>query len=881
MFTPIPLASINRSRVHRDGAHDQLPSSFGEAAAAAFQDEREFTSTFSLVKSITLRGLRDNPDPSALVDVEEANTHGQKYGLTFDKPVNRGYLNMVLDRKERELRAALEMERYQGGLVGGAGLLGSRLLANLVDPLNVATAFIPLYGQTRYLNRLHAISRGNVLGATAGQVARARFERGVVEGVLGTAMLEPLVHDATSLEAVDYDFADSVLNLTFGGLLGGGLHAVTGRIGDAITKSDIEIRNQVTTAAIVQLATEGRVDVEGLAKMVSKKFNVKPGDPVSMASAVTVANQAAARAGYSVDASGNVRKTSVRVSDAGEASVEVSHQPASEFSDEMVGLDSDIGAAAAADIESPNPFLDAEFAPEYHPEPAGFTREVAINVFGDMRRVLPNGAAEGLMGKAAAMLALQPDVDPKWLVTRVLDILHDINENANGALDPQVNIADELLGNFATDDFGHLTAQGAIADIMGSPERAEVLLDDMLDRLAAAGAGDMLRVKTRAIVVTPDQAIRRSQRQVMNVDGVDVAVVRPIPDAPPARRTSGEAIGSSIYNELIHKWRNLRDIRGELHPLKQLFKNGSEIHRAVMRGKTPPPPVFHEDVLRVFNAMAKMGFSGEIKFLGAGVQSGAFTFSSHPGVVLKLTRDVWDRMGLNTAILPESFRTFQDDLAARIFMKGGDGQVRFAVIEKLDHDVERVQKALVGITPEFMDFKERAALANVMPVDDHAGNFGFRGDKLVALDEGALVPLRDIIRRADEGDPNAEFLLVDFENIRQAVDRKIEAGKLIINDKPKPDKLSPDPELEALMVEIEGQIKDLEEVGGLDAAMREEFKQILDAIAEDKKNADVEIDAVMQNARCLLATPVSDAAAGFVNLGNSMASIASAGFRSL
>jgi hypothetical protein len=63
----------------------------------------------------------------------------------------------------------------------------------------------------------------------------ARLARGVTEGAVGAALVEPLVYSAAKRVQADYGAADSLLNIAFGSILGGGLHVGIGKLRDIKT----------------------------------------------------------------------------------------------------------------------------------------------------------------------------------------------------------------------------------------------------------------------------------------------------------------------------------------------------------------------------------------------------------------------------------------------------------------------------------------------------------------------------------------------------------------------------------------------------------------------------------------------------------------------
>jgi hypothetical protein len=65
---------------------------------------------------------------------------------------------------------------------------------------------------------------------------RARFYRGVQEGAIGNTLFEPFEIALSNAEQRDYGAMDSLYNIAFGAILGGGLQVGFGKIGDVYKK---------------------------------------------------------------------------------------------------------------------------------------------------------------------------------------------------------------------------------------------------------------------------------------------------------------------------------------------------------------------------------------------------------------------------------------------------------------------------------------------------------------------------------------------------------------------------------------------------------------------------------------------------------------------
>ena len=133
-------------------------------------------------------------------------------------------LNRQYERKQR--RAAIDRAENSWTNLGAgfaAGLGGSML-----DPLNMASAFVPVVNPARY---------ASMLAKASGPGARflTRLGVGAAEGAVGAVLVEPINVALADVMGDDYGMADALVNLGFGTVLGGGLQAGAGALSDAMT----------------------------------------------------------------------------------------------------------------------------------------------------------------------------------------------------------------------------------------------------------------------------------------------------------------------------------------------------------------------------------------------------------------------------------------------------------------------------------------------------------------------------------------------------------------------------------------------------------------------------------------------------------------------
>lgn len=187
-----------------------------------------------LVKMPGVRGLvtqRKEPD-SPLLSAEEARKLVEADGLDLKVPdsgIRADALDILMQRKRAEMQRRSILERAPTGFVPGMLKLGVGLGVSVADPVNIASAFVPVVGPSRY---------AQLLAKATGPLGRAgtRTAVGVAEGAVGASLVEPLVYSTAKAEQADYDLADSLMNVVFGSVLGGGLHAGVGAIGDALAR---------------------------------------------------------------------------------------------------------------------------------------------------------------------------------------------------------------------------------------------------------------------------------------------------------------------------------------------------------------------------------------------------------------------------------------------------------------------------------------------------------------------------------------------------------------------------------------------------------------------------------------------------------------------
>lgn len=225
---------------------------------------------------------------SPFVQPDEANRRAKELDLPlkFEAPIREEALRILIRRKQEELARKSILSRAPDGFFSQAGIVAAGLLGSVIDPLNLASAFIPVVGEARMAA---LVGRYGVTGA--------RFARGGIEGAVGAAVVEPLVLGVATEEQADYGYMNSLLNLAFGTVLGAGLHVGGGAIADAVARRrgvptlgerlramDPAIHEKVGRAAVTQTATGRAIDLEPIARQDTRWHDINgPPEPTSAA----------------------------------------------------------------------------------------------------------------------------------------------------------------------------------------------------------------------------------------------------------------------------------------------------------------------------------------------------------------------------------------------------------------------------------------------------------------------------------------------------------------------------------------------------------------------------------------------------------------------
>ena len=226
---------LNLNETAQESGYDQYQTNLYESLGAVAADNWNFNPVMSLLNYSDLYNSRQRSkfNKDVQVDREELNKEYAKIGLYFEQDEYQSVVDIMVREKNQERARQSIMARgpagswnpLNGGFYVGAAKFGTGLATSFLDPINIAASFIPVYGQARFAKKVAQVG-----------FTRARATRGAVEGAVGATLVEPIVFGVAKSLQADYDIYDSFLNVTFGTILGSGLHVGAGKLKDLNTR---------------------------------------------------------------------------------------------------------------------------------------------------------------------------------------------------------------------------------------------------------------------------------------------------------------------------------------------------------------------------------------------------------------------------------------------------------------------------------------------------------------------------------------------------------------------------------------------------------------------------------------------------------------------
>lgn len=214
----------------QESGYDQYIVGLGDVLKATAKETWARNPLESTQTLIELQRAKQNEN-SPLVPKDQLNKEYGELGLSFEEDEYQSVVDLMVEEKQAERERQRIIARGPQGFGVGAAKFAVGLGVSMLDPINVASAFIPVVGQARMAQMV----------AKQG-FTRARFAKGIREGAVGAAVVEPVVALAASELQADYGLADSFLNITFGSILGGGLHVASGKLSDLAIRTEFKAK---------------------------------------------------------------------------------------------------------------------------------------------------------------------------------------------------------------------------------------------------------------------------------------------------------------------------------------------------------------------------------------------------------------------------------------------------------------------------------------------------------------------------------------------------------------------------------------------------------------------------------------------------------------
>lgn len=224
---------LNINKTAAETGYDQYQIKLGETLSAVAEDNWNFNPLSSIQTYYDLESARSSAQEESAVRIsrDQLNKEYSDIGLFFKEDEYQSVVDIMVEKKKEERARQSIIQRGPKGFVPGVAKFATGLGVSLFDPINIASAFIPVVGQARFAG----------LVAKTG-FARARLVKGAAEGAVGAAVVEPIVYGASQKVQADYGLVDSFLNITFGTILGGGLHVGAGALKDLRTSEKFQKR---------------------------------------------------------------------------------------------------------------------------------------------------------------------------------------------------------------------------------------------------------------------------------------------------------------------------------------------------------------------------------------------------------------------------------------------------------------------------------------------------------------------------------------------------------------------------------------------------------------------------------------------------------------
>jgi hypothetical protein len=155
----------------------------------------------------------------------ELNEKYAPIGLSFMEDHKKGYVDLLVKKRLDDMKKQDIISRGPQNIAAKTTYFFSGLGGDFSDPINIGLSFVPVVGQARFIKMVGKYGK-----------TQARFRRGLIEGGVGNTAFEPIYASTAISEQREYGAMNSLYNIGFGALLGGGLQFGLGKVGDVYKK---------------------------------------------------------------------------------------------------------------------------------------------------------------------------------------------------------------------------------------------------------------------------------------------------------------------------------------------------------------------------------------------------------------------------------------------------------------------------------------------------------------------------------------------------------------------------------------------------------------------------------------------------------------------
>ena len=206
--------------------------SFGEKFGAATRGQRLEEYTETLTELARVASVRNEPKLSVADASEYLKTFDFKMPVApKDNEYSKSQLDIIAAR-QRELAIINDVRERTpwdlGSVPRGLAMFG----VSMTDPINVATAFVPWSRVLPFASRLQAMR----VSPSALTRAGGRVGLGALDAAISVAVIEPFYYKGRQYIGDDYDAYDSMQNIAFGALVGGGIVGIGGAGADVFRR---------------------------------------------------------------------------------------------------------------------------------------------------------------------------------------------------------------------------------------------------------------------------------------------------------------------------------------------------------------------------------------------------------------------------------------------------------------------------------------------------------------------------------------------------------------------------------------------------------------------------------------------------------------------